>query len=329
MRMCKQFLVAILLSSIPLTVSATDYYVVKRDLNVRSGPGTRYPILFTLAKDDEVEHVLTSGNWHKIRHLGRTGYANSRYLLREPLTVNLERMTQSTPHYYLVMFYIVVSLLIVLFLYKRIQRWYLLRSVTQPNRGTRSERDLVVKLLKQGIPSQLIFHDLYLEKYKGHFSQIDLVAITDIGVIVFEVKEYSGWIFGSTDQLQWTQVLGYGKNKYRFYNPIKQNRTHISELTKQLSELHQLPLYSVIVFYGNCELKEIDFIPEDTFIIRPSEIRWLLKYLLGKNAHVTYSTINEIVRVLKVAVSNGGIVENQILHNENIRTMLDKRKVFA
>jgi len=99
-------------------------------------------------------------------------------------------------------------------------------------------------------------------------------------------------------------------------------------LTKQLSERHHLPIYSVIVFYGNCELKEIDFIPDDTFIIKPSEIRALLKYLRGNVIPVSYGTINEIVRVLKVAVANGGIIENQILHHENITTMKDKMKIF-
>jgi len=229
MRICWHFFVAMLLSSLPLAVSATttDYYVVKRDVNVRSGPGTQYLVLFKLSKNDEVEHVLTSGNWHKIRHLGRTGYVNSKYFsFSKTIPINKEKKPQLTTNYFLIIFYLSVALVIIFFLYKKIQPWYLLGRVTEPHRGTRSERDLVVKLLKQGIPSHLIFHDLYLEKYRGHFSQIDLVAITDFGVIVFEVKEYSGWIFGSANQLQWTKVLGYGQYKYRFYNPIKQNRTH-------------------------------------------------------------------------------------------------------
>jgi Nuclease-related domain len=231
-------------------------------------------------------------------------------------------------NYYLTVFCISVALIIAFLLYKKIQRWYLLKEVTAPHRGTRSERDLVIKLLKYGIPAQHIFHDLYLEKYKGHFSQIDLVAITDFGIVVFEVKEYSGWIFGNANQLQWTQVLGYGQYKYRFYNPIKQNRTHISELTKQLSEFHQLPVYSMIVFYGNCELKEIDLVPEGTFIIKPGEIPALLKHLLKNKVQVAQRASSEVVRVLKTAVVNGGIVENTIRHHENVRTMKDKMKIF-
>jgi hypothetical protein len=49
----------------------------------------------------------------------------------------------------------------------------LLKSVTKTHRGTKTERDLVLKLLKFGIPSNAIFHDLYIRKNNGNFSQVD------------------------------------------------------------------------------------------------------------------------------------------------------------
>jgi len=60
--------------------------------------------------------------------------------------------------------------------YRKIQDKKLLKTVTKPNRGTRTERDLVLRLLKYGIPAQAIFHDLYIRKSDGEFSQIDLVV---------------------------------------------------------------------------------------------------------------------------------------------------------
>lgn len=81
---------------------------------------------------------------------------------------------------------------------------------SEPKRGTRAERNLVSILKSSGIPEQTIFHDLYVKKYNGNFSQIDLVVATTAGIIVFEVKDYSGWIFGTGYQSQWTQVLAYG-----------------------------------------------------------------------------------------------------------------------
>ena len=128
----------------------------------------------------------------------------------------------------------------------------LLKTVTSLYRGTKSERNLVLKLLKQGISAETIFHDLYIEKSNGKFSQMDIVVATTEGVVVFEVKDYSGWIFGSGHHSHWTKVLAYGKRKYRFYNPIKQNQNHVQILRKYLGQSEEVPFFSIIVFYGDC-----------------------------------------------------------------------------
>ena len=110
-------------------------------------------------------------------------------------------------------------------------------------------------LWKNGISKENVFHDLYVEKRKGGFSQTDLVILSKVGIIVFEIKDYCGWIYGNGNQPQWTKVLAYGKQKYFFYNPIMQNNTHIAELRKKLSQSENIPFHSIIVFSGDCELK--------------------------------------------------------------------------
>lgn len=87
----------------------------------------------------------------------------------------------------------------------------LLCSVSSPTRGTRSERKLIIKMLKKGVHPKAIFHDLYLKRKSGSYSQIDLVVATPQGLVVIEVKDYSGWLFGSERQRYWTQILNYGK----------------------------------------------------------------------------------------------------------------------
>ena len=47
---------------------------------------------------------------------------------------------------------------------QQIQNRNLLQTVTKFERGTYSERKLVLKLLKNGIPSKTICHDLYHRK---------------------------------------------------------------------------------------------------------------------------------------------------------------------
>ncbi|MBK7689720.1 MAG: NERD domain-containing protein [Bacteroidetes bacterium] len=83
---------------------------------------------------------------------------------------------------------------VVIIIYKFWQDLKLLKTVTRPTRGTRSERKMVISLLKNGFPPQNIFHDLYLERKNGNYTQIDLVVTSDVGIIVFEIKEYKGWI---------------------------------------------------------------------------------------------------------------------------------------
>ena len=120
----------------------------------------------------------------------------------------------------IIIFIIIISVIVIIRI--EIQNTRLLKTVTSPNRGTSTERDLVLILLKSGIPKETIFHDLYLKTGNGKYCQIDVVVVTTAGVIVIEVKRYSGWIFGTGNQKQWTQVLAFGLEKYQFYNPVIQ-----------------------------------------------------------------------------------------------------------
>ena len=221
----------------------------------------------------------------------------------------------------------VILLYIGLFIFFKIRNRRLLETVTKSNRGTKTERDLVLKLLKSGIPAQTIFHDLYLEKGNGNFSQIDLVVATKIGIIVFEVKKYSGWIFGTGHHQQWTQILAYGKQKYRFYNPILQNKKHIEDL-KKLKQFENIPFYSIVVFYGDCTLKEINFVPNGTFLVKSNRVLDVFKMILKKNEPAQYLNKREIVNILKEAVQNGENIEIQAKHVDNIKDMLGKDRIF-
>ena len=219
-------------------------------------------------------------------------------------------------------------LFIALIIFTAIRDRKLLNTVTKLNRGTRSERDLVVRLLKQGIPAQMIFHDLYLEKQNGGFTQIDLVVLTEVGIIVFEVKDYKGWIYGNGNYSQWTQVLAYGKKKYRFYNPIKQNSRHIAALRKRLGHWDNLPFYSIVLFYGDCEFKDVSFIPSGTFLAKSERLKKVMKNITKKNDHVRYSNLDETLKILSEAVANGESKENRMRHIENVKDMLGKDRIF-
>ncbi|PTQ85981.1 nuclease-like protein [Trichococcus patagoniensis] len=97
--------------------------------------------------------------------------------------------------------------------------------------------------------------NVYLPKGDGTTAEIDLIMISETGIYVFESKNFSGWIFGDESSKFWTQSLKGGK-KFRFYNPIWQNKKHISVLQKHL-ELGSEVFRSYIIFSERCELKKM------------------------------------------------------------------------
>ena len=184
------------------------------------------------------------------------------------------------------------------------QNMKLLRSVSTPDRGTKSERRLVIKMLRLGVHPKAIFHDLYLQKKNGEFSQMDIVVATPQGLLAVEVKDYSGWLFGNEKQRYWTQVLNYGKEKYRFYNPIIQNAGHIKTLREQSEQFAHLPIYNIVLFAGNCTLKNVNYWADNTFVGYTSNISYVLKKM-KEFRWVQYTDKREVARMLRQAVKNG------------------------
>ena len=85
--------------------------------------------------------------------------------------------------------------------------------------------ELCVKMVigknKPGV--KYVLNDLELRISDEKTSQIDHILINKKGIFVIETKNYSGRIYGQENQLEWTQVLNYGKVKNKLYNPVKQN----------------------------------------------------------------------------------------------------------
>ena len=204
----------------------------------------------------------------------------------------------------------------------------LISTVTSLSRGTPSEKFLILQLLKSGIPPVTIYHDLIIKKDNDEFSQIDLVLVTSEGIIVFEVKDFSGWIYGSGNNTNWTKVLSYGRKKYKFYNPIKQNKNHITELRKTLKQFKNIPFFSVIVFFGDCELKEINYVPKGTYLVKSHRVFEVLNLIKNENESIKYINKREVVETLRKLVSLGENVDFQKQHIENIKEMVGKERIF-
>lgn len=110
--------------------------------------------------------------------------------------------------------------------------------------------------------------------------QIDCIALGSQGIFIFESKDYSGWIYGSGSQRYWTQTLNFGQEKHQFYNPVRQNATHIAALDDLFSP--SIPVYSIIVFGQDTVLKSINDLPERCYVTTQPALRNILCKLPSK-----------------------------------------------
>jgi Ca2+/Na+ antiporter len=110
----------------------------------------------------------------------------------------------------------------------------------------------------------------------GKTTEIDVIMITNTGIYVIESKNYTGWIFGNSNSKYWT--LTNKRNKFRFLNPIWQNKLHIESLEKML-EIDNKNFESLIVFGPESVLKKVEILEESIKIICIKDIEQLITKL--------------------------------------------------
>lgn len=97
-----------------------------------------------------------------------------------------------------------------------------------------------------------------------------------------------------------------------------QNNRHIEELRK-FTPFKDIPIYSVIVFYGSCVLKDVSAVPEGTFLVYPSEVLSLINSIINNNTPAKYIDKVGMIRILKHSVLNGDDEEIRNKHIASIR----------
>lgn len=100
------------------------------------------------------------------------------------------------------------------------------------------------------------YNDLYIPKKDGTTAQIDHLIVSKYGLFVIETKNYKGWIFGDETSNEWTQVL-YEK-KFKFFNPILQNKGHVKALAEYLEINHERAFIPVVVFMCRATFKKLN-----------------------------------------------------------------------
>ena len=131
---------------------------------------------------------------------------------------------------------------------------YFMKDFEKQLKGIAGESIIQLLLNNPQLGYRKIMKNIYVP-YGNQTTEIDVLMIHETGIYVIESKNYSGWIFGSENQQQWTQMLN-SYTKKRFYNPIWQNRTHIRALSNY-TNINKSKIKSYIVFSDRCELKAI------------------------------------------------------------------------
>ena len=168
-----------------------------------------------------------------------------------------------------------------------------------------------------------VLNNLYIPIGYGKTTEIDLVMIHKKGIFVIESKNYGGWIFGNLDQKQWTQCFP-NREKYRFYNPIMQNRTHVNALSRQLN-INKNCFFSYIVFSNRCELKKIPDNSNEFEILKRSSLKYRLEeldYLNNRKEIFTPDQINSLAEKLKPFTDVSEEVKRK--HIEDIKKMQNR-----
>lgn len=126
---------------------------------------------------------------------------------------------------------------------------------------------------------EYILTNLYIPTAKGGETEIDLVAFTNRGLLVLETKNISGTIHGDEDSEQWYASL-HSQNNF-FYNPLKQNATHVKYLDREV--VLNIPIYSIVVFSDRCSLEYLPDSFNDVYICQMSTLRETIEEIFDEN----------------------------------------------
>lgn len=111
------------------------------------------------------------------------------------------------------------------------------------NSGRLDEWRVANKLSK--LPQEYIIFNNLLFASLNKSTQIDHLVISPYGIFVIETKGHHGLITGNENEAYWTQHLN--SNKYKLYNPVLQNQSHVNATSFHLHVDKSL-ITSIVVF---------------------------------------------------------------------------------
>lgn len=186
---------------------------------------------------------------------------------------------------------------------------YFMKDFEKQLKGIAGESIIQLLLNNPQLGYRKIMKNIYVP-YGNQTTEIDVLMIHETGIYVIESKNYSGWIFGSENQQQWTQMLN-SYTKKRFYNPIWQNRTHIRALSNYIN-IDKSKIKSYIVFSDRCKLKAIPPNTNECIITKIDLFLYAIYNDINSRKKIlTVEEVNQIEGKLKPITNVSQEIKNQ------------------
>lgn len=195
----------------------------------------------------------------------------------------------------------------------------------QADKGIEGEYLIYKELADYEKDGAKLLFNCYIPTRAGRTTEIDILMIHRSGLYVIESKNYSGWIFGSEQDENWTQSLlgrDYEAHKKHFFNPVLQNKLHIKHL-RQFLRAYKLTIHSLIVFSDKCELKSITINNTDIKVIQRYELRDRISEYMRQNI----LTEEEVSRIYDLLLPHTQPSEEQKReHCKNVESAIELRE---
>lgn len=171
--------------------------------------------------------------------------------------------------------------------------------------------------------------DLLLPNPKSRtgYAQIDHVVISPYCVFVIETKNYNGEIKGGRTDQQWSV-----SNRYKMYNPLKQNFGHIKAVESLLKGIPKVKFVSIISFTMRCRFSidpELRQIKSDELVIYDVELsEFISRKLLRLKSESPEQLFSQVqVQSIYDQLTQANITDSEIrkLHVEKITSTTKKR----
>jgi hypothetical protein len=187
------------------------------------------------------------------------------------------------------------------------------------NKGHMGEFKLYRKLT-QIVRKADIFTNMYILGKNTTHTELDLVVLSDRGILLYEVKNYRGSIYGSKSEVYCTQVLSYFiKNK--FYNPIRQNYLHHKSLANYLN-VNESEIVPIISFTNRSKLRRIDADHRHYVLQTKYTIAFTKKILKDGPILFDQLALNQMRHVLKEASLKGLNIKDA--HIQEVKQLVNK-----